>query len=658
MQSLRILLSSVVIAAAVFALGVRFVDRVPLPLMIPHPQSADGVDAHAPSESDGSPAESQEGDAASDPFQAAAPMRLKGIDADGRLHRCGESDGCRAIVVVFLGTECPIANASIPRLNELCAAYRQQGVEFYGVISSPSLQRRVVRQYVSDFAITFPVLFDVTGELRHQLQATHSPHAFVLTPLGRVLYRGAIDDQFAAIGKKRTAPTHSFVKSALDRVLDGERLSHEPAADVAAEFQSHEPVGCLLEPWPEVEEITFNRQVGSLLFAHCTTCHRSGAVAPFSLEHFEEARRHAAQIRVMVSLGEMPPWRPNRGFGHFRGELVLTPRERDLIVSWIDAGCPEGTRDEAPTAPQFAEGWQLGKPDLVLEVPEPFAIPADGPDIYQYFVLPTELADDGLVSAIEYRPGNPRVVHHASFRFDDAQQARALDAAFPGPGYQRFGGWGFQTGGTLGGWALGVFPQRFPADFGRTLRAHSDFVLQTHYHPSGKPETDQASVGIYFAPRTATRQIGELIIANTQLRIPPGEPRFVHRTTYTLPVDTTLHSVLPHTHLLGRETKAIAKLPDGQHVPLIHISDWRFNWQGQYFFHQPLRMPSGTEIHFEVVFDNSDQNPLNPHLPARWVHWGEATSDEMAVCYFDVSTDTPEQLADLLRHNRAQLQTP
>ena len=258
-----------------------------------------------------------------------------------------------------------------------------------------------------------------------------------------------------------------------------------------------------------------------------------------------------------------------------------------------------------------------------------------------------------MIEAIEYRPGNAQVVHHASFRFDDAGNAARLDAATPEPGYQRFGGWGFETGGTLGGWAVGIIPQRMRQGFGRPIKARSDFIIQTHYHPIGREVTDQASVGIYFADKApSTRRVEELFVANVNLKIPPGERRHLHSVDYTLPVATTLHAILPHMHFLGRETTASAWLPNGSAKPLIHIDDWDFNWQGHYYYAEPIRLPAGTRIQFDVVFDNSASNPMNPHFPSRTVYWGEASTAEMAVCFFDVSADTDQQLDKLIRHNR------
>lgn len=570
---------------------------------------------------------------------------LKGVDLAGRLHRPGQSIGCQAVVLVFLGVQCPVSNNALPGLNRLHREGQQHGVELFGVLSAPSVTRAEALRHAAEYEIEFPVLLDSAGELCERFGATHTPHAFVTTPQGQLLYAGAIDDQFPSVGKKRLTAGRMYLREALDDRLSG-RAIRTP--------QTH-PVGCLLESRRHSGKdtlITFAREVAPVIYSNCTTCHRQGAVAPFPLESCEDVVRHAAQIKVMVSLRLMPPWKPERGFGHFRDELVLTEREVELLTSWIDAGLPRGDIEHEPAAPTFEDGWQLGIPDLIVEVPEAFSVPADGPDIYQYFVVPSGLVEDRLVSAIEYRPGQPQVVHHASFRFDDAGLAKKLDEAFPGPGYARTGNWGFDSGGTLGGWAVGIMPQRLPPGYGRPITAGSDLVLQTHYHPAGRPVEDRGRLGLYFAERGAARRIEELFVANMSLSIPPGERAFVHRAEYVLPADATLHAILPHAHLLARQMEAVAFLPDGRVEPLIRILDWDFGWQSQYSFAQPLRLPAGTRIEFVVTFDNSVFNPLNPFNPARRIQWGEESTAEMAVCFLDVSADSDAQLDTLLAHNR------
>jgi hypothetical protein len=617
---------------------------------------------------------------------------LKGIDAFGQLQRIGESEHCSGVVFVFINTDCPIANASIPKLNQLHDEYGDR-IEFYGVYPS-STSRRAAREHVREYSIELPVLVDATEELQQRFGATHSPHAFLLNTQFQTIYQGAIDDHFPSLGKRRSEPKTHYLRNAIVSFVGGKSI----------QLSQTDPIGCRISPSiastiasqqdpirrsrdlvsennPATDKspldqtsahFTFARHVAPIIFGNCATCHQPKAVAPFSLLTYEDVVLHSAQIRVAIEYRLMPPWKPRHGYGEFRDTQLLSQKEIDTVISWIDSGMEFGVpsvsnlgaRNETTQLPEpliSKDGWQLGSPDLVLEVDRPFAIKPAGPDVYQYFVIPTNLLEDRLVAAVEYQPGNARVVHHASFRYDDAGNARRLDAQFPGPGYQRFGGWGFQTGGTLGGWAMGVSPRRMPKGFGRPMKAGSDFIIQTHYHPSGKHETDQAKVGIHFAPRSTRRRIGELFVANMNLHIPPNKKKHVHLARYQLPHDVTLHSVLPHAHMLAKEIRAwFVKSANSSHiddanvqeVPLIYINDWDFNWQGDYVFRKPIELRKGDTICVEVTFDNTTSNPLNPNQLPQWVHWGEDSAQEMAVCFFDVTAKDEAQLDLLIQHNR------
>jgi len=274
--------------------------------------------------------------------------------------------------------------------------------------------------------------------------------------------------------------------------------------------------------------------------------------------------------------------------------------------------------------------------------------------------LPTHLDKDRLISAVEFRPGAASVVHHAGFWFDStgiAQQRDALDAK---PGYTVFGGPGIPGWMGLGFWTPGTSPRHFPAGAGRLIQRGADLVLQVHYHPNGKAQRDQSSVGLYFAPQGARRRVAEIAVANMQLEIPPGRPRFVHRAGYTLPVDVQLIDVYPHMHMLGREMKAVAVLPDGHSQTLIWVKDWDFRWQPRYVYRRPMHLPHGTSIRLETIYDNSDRNPMNPFSPPRAVEWGEQSTEEMGMVFFQVLADNDGDLKlledDNLAHYMSTLQ--
>lgn len=608
----------------------------------------------------GSTAPALADDTAANEPAARSASRLSGTDLDGQFHRLNDDHRSRATVVVFLATECPISNEALAGLNRMAAAYAKQHVQFFGVLSDHTLRRTDAVRHRDEFRIQFPVLFDPAGDLARQLHATHTPQAVVLDADGHVVYSGAIDDRYTDLTRRRPEVRQPYLANALRSVIANRRIV----------VSRTEPVGCLIELPRERDTVTplsplgigvggegptsptFNRDIAPILNAHCVGCHRLGEVAPFSLQSYADAARRARQLAVVTTSRIMPPWKPNPHFGQFRGARRLTDAEISRLVAWADAGAPEGDPAELPPSPRFADGWQLGPPDLVLRLTEPVDIPADGPDIYQYFVLPTNLPQNRLMSAIEFRATNPRVVHHATVFVDTTGAARQLDAEDEVQGYRRSLGAGFTPASSLGGWGPGVTPQPLPPGMGRLIPRESDIVLQLHLHPSGKPERDQSAIGIHFAPPDTKQVVNEILVANMDLTIPAGAAKFRHRASYVLPVDTTILDVTPHMHQLGREIVATATRPDGRVEPLILIDDWDFNWHDHYVYSRPLRLPRGTRIDVSAVFDNSDANPRNPHSPPHTVRWGEQTSDEMCVCFFQVTTEHPDDLAKLIVHNQ------
>jgi hypothetical protein len=390
---------------------------------------------------------------------------------------------------------------------------------------------------------------------------------------------------------------------------------------------------------PTLAQTTFNRDIAPIVFKNCTGCHRDGEVAPFSLLSYEDAKKHAGQIVKVTHRRYMPPWKAEMGYGDFVDPRRLTDVQIALIKKWVDEGAIEGSPADRKVAPKFETGWHLGKPDLIVEMPEAYTIPAEGKDIYRCFVVPINNTEDKYVSAVEYRAGNHAVVHHALLFLDNTGQARKRDAADPAPGYSSGGGPGFVPTGGLGGWAPGLTPRHYPDGVAAVIEKNSDLVIQTHFHPTGKVETEKSSVAIYFAKRPPTRILIGSGLTSVNIDIPAGEKNFKTNASVTLPVDTEWVSLTPHAHLLCREIKADYTLPSGQKKPLIWIKDWDFDWQDQYQFRTPLHLPKGTRIEMQFTYDNSANNERNPSNPPKRVHLGEQTTDEMALLFMNAAVN-------------------
>jgi mono/diheme cytochrome c family protein len=393
---------------------------------------------------------------------------------------------------------------------------------------------------------------------------------------------------------------------------------------------------------------TYSKHVAPILWKNCAGCHRPGEVGPFSLLTYEDAAKRADFLVEVTGDRRMPPWKAEPNFGNFHDSRTLSEADLATLKQWAAAGAPEGDKADLPAPPKFVDGWQNGEPDLVLEMPEEFEVPADGPDIYQCFVLPIPTTEHRTVAVAEFRPGNRSVVHHAIMFLDGNGAARAKDAASPDEqGYRSFGGPGILPTGGLGSWAPGSNPRKLPKGMGKFLRHGSDMVLQIHYHPNGKPQRDRSKVGIYFTKEPATTLVGGLALMNTKIAIPPGEKNYkVTAKSEPMAADVYLLGLGPHMHLLGRQMKITADTPKGETIPLIWIKDWDFNWQLGYGYSAPVKLPQGSVIHIEATYDNSEDNPHNPSSPPKLVTWGEETTDEMCICSFLLFTDTR---ADLLK---------
>ena len=384
----------------------------------------------------------------------------------------------------------------------------------------------------------------------------------------------------------------------------------------------------------------YNADVAPILYKNCATCHRPGQVAPFSLLTYQDAAKRARQISAVTASRFMPPWKAEPGHGDFMNERRLTDQQIATLRDWANAGAPEGDPAAKPTPPSFPEGWQAGVPDKIFTVPAKYSLAADGPDQYRCFVIPMHLDRDVYVKSFEFRPDNRRVVHHAIVFTDPSGAAqRLVDAS---GSYSCFGGPGFGPTGILGGWAPGGSPNVLPAGMNLTLKKGTDLVLQIHFHPSGKAEMDQSSLGITFGSAPTVGH-GLILVNSRAIDIAPGDSHYVVKAGITVPQDVELLGITPHAHYLCKDMKVDAHLPDGTTVPLIWIKDWDFNWQGNYRYKTPIKLPKGTRVELEYTYDNSAANIRNPKNPPVGVHWGEQTTDEMALAFLNVSLPLAEE---------------
>jgi len=409
--------------------------------------------------------------------------------------------------------------------------------------------------------------------------------------------------------------------------------------------------------------VTFTEDVAPIVFNKCTTCHRPGEAAPFSLMTYDDVKRRGTLIAKAVTSRAMPPWKAVASDFAYKGDRRLSESEIDTINRWVEAKMPEGDPARLPGMPPFTPGWQLGPPDLVVTMSEPFEVPAYGPDVYRNFVVPLNLKEDKWVRAVDFRPSARTVVHHSLFFLDGTGTARQADARDSKPGFPgEMGGFSGARGqlvrmlsggnlagrtsaatamtdesravGTLGGWALGANAKALPDGLAFFVPKEADLVLSTHFHPSGKVEKETSTVGLYFASAPPTQAFAGLALPALfgvfeGIDIPPGEKEYTIRDSFVLPVDVKAFNVGAHAHYLAKRMKLTATLPDGSTKTLLQIDDWDFAWQDQYPFENFVPLPKGTRLDGWITYDNSAENPRNPSNPPKRVTWGEQSTDEM-----------------------------
>jgi hypothetical protein len=394
----------------------------------------------------------------------------------------------------------------------------------------------------------------------------------------------------------------------------------------------------------EAEPVTFNKQIAPILFARCAGCHRPGEVAPFTLHSYADAFKRSDLIAEVTAGRQMPPWKAEPGAGHFSGERRLTDDEIALIQRWAETGAVEGDPADLPALPKFTNGWQLGEPDLVLTMAEPYTLAASGDDEYRCFVLPIEIPAGKYIKSIEYRPGNRKIVHHAVITSLPREEVKKKLAEGDGKSFlSGLAPPGQLLSGSLSIWTPGMAPQFLPDSLVAAWPEKTDLVLQLHLHPSGKPEVERSVIGLYLTDKKPSARLRMEALSYYKIDIPPGATEHEVRDSRTLEQAIDIFGVFPHLHLIGRSVWSEATLPDGSKVPLIAINDWDFNWQYYYQYDTPVHLPAGTRIDVRWTYDNSAANLANPSKPPKRVTYGEQTTDEMAFLIFDVIDPDPKR---------------
>ncbi len=569
--------------------------------------------------------------------------KLEVADFRGRVWTMDDFADADIMVVVFLGTECPLAKLYAGRVDQLAKLYEEKGVRVIAVMSNRQDSIAEIAAFARQQELTIPVLKDVGNVLADALGAERTPEAFVLDRQRQVRYWGRIDDQYG-IGYQKDAPEKFDLVNAVDDLLAGK----EPRQPITRS------VGCILGRQKKTDThstVTFSNQVIRIINRRCVECHREGEIAPFALDTYEEAAGWADMMAEVVREKRMPPWHANPAHGSFINDRSLTDEEKQTFYDWADAGAPEGDVADLPSPPTFVSGWQLPRePDLIVQVsPEPFEVPAEGEVKYKYFFADPKFEEERWIEAAELLPGNRAVVHHI--------------LCFVRPkGTQ--GNLGAERG-FLVGYVPGARVHPNPAGMAKRIPANSEFVFQVHYTPIGTAQFDQSKLALVFADtKTITHEVVTSSAVQPRFRIPPHDGNYrVDAVTPEKLTGAQLLSFSPHMHLRGKAFRYELVGTGGERSVLLDIPQYDFNWQTTYELPTPMTVEDGSRIACTAYFDNSEKNLNNPD-PDSEVRWGDQTWEEMMIGYFhyavplakdEDSADAPGNRARNLVRNAARL---
>jgi peroxiredoxin len=540
----------------------------------------------------------------------------------------------KAVIVLFVGTECPINNAFLPTLVGLHKEYADKGVQLLGINANVQDAAERVAEHAKKTGLPFPVLKDDKNVVADRFGARRTPEAFVLDAEGKVRYQGRIDDQFG-LGYNRPKPTRRDLATALDELLAGKPVS-QPTVEVA---------GCLIGRVRAIKDdgaITYAKHVSRIVQNRCQECHRPGQIGPMPFQSYRDLVAWADTIKEVVSEDRMPPWYADPKHSKaFKNDRSLSKEEKDTLLAWIDQGCPKGDDKDLPPKKEFYPGWTIGKPDAVyhMEIDEYTGKPIDGFEVpadagekgvpYKYFRAKPNFKEDKWVVRAEAKADAAAVVHHIIVFV-----VPPTELFMPGRG----------RGRVLVGTAPGDMPLILPDGVGKRIPAGYDLVFQMHYTPNGKAQKDRSSVGLVFADKEPERECFTLGVLTppAKLVIPAGADNHPVESSFEFPEDGQILGFMPHMHLRGKDFMYEKIAPDGTKETLLTVPRYNFNWQSSYRLKEWVPMPKGSKIHCVAHFDNSAKNPNNPD-PTREVRWGDQTWEEMMIGWAEIIFDRKPQ---------------
>ncbi|MBI2823621.1 MAG: redoxin domain-containing protein [Planctomycetia bacterium] len=574
------------------------------------------------------------------PGYAAPPAPAKHIenftarDYRGKETSLADYAKSKAVVVAFVGVECPLAKLYGPRLAELAAEYEPKGVAFLCIDSNRQDAISEIAHYAREHVISFPVLKDVGNAIADQFGAQRTPEVFLLDADRTVRYAGRIDDQYGlgnSSGYAQAKVRNRFLGDALDEVLTG-----KPVSLAKTDVQ-----GCLIGRVRDAKKdspVTYSNQVARILQNNCVECHRAGQIAPFALTNYDEVAGWADMIEEVVREQRMPPWHADPKFGKFSNDRSLSEQDKKALYAWVKNGAPEGNPADLPKPITYPETWQIAEPEQVVYMDDkPYAVPAEGTVEYQYFMVDPGWTEDKWVKASECLIGNRSVVHHVFVFAISPENPLAKLSGYLGSKVQPSIGDGSVR--LIAGAAPGTPPASGPAGAAQRVTAGTKLMFQMHYTPNGTAQEDRTCVGFTYArPEEVKHSVDVRMATNFSFVIPPRADNYPVESVYKFSKDALLLNLTPHMHLRGKSFKFDLKYPDGTVETLLSVPRYDFNWQVIYTYGTPKFVPAGTEMRCLAHFNNSESNLANPD-PNSPVSWGDQTWEEMMIGWFNSTED-------------------
>lgn len=536
-------------------------------------------------------------------------------DLNGTTQRLSDLQSARAIVIAMHRHDCPLSQKYSPALKAVIEDFKAESVEFLIVNTDSFASTEVLKQASKHYQFGIPYLPDFESRMAKALNAQTTTEVFVLDRARTLRYRGPIDDQHG-IGTSLPAPKQPLLRKALEAVLQ----------DREVEEKAFESPGCLLGlqiDSEDLSQVTFHTRVSRILQTNCQTCHRPQGVAPFSLISYQDAVGHGSMIQWMVNSGAMPPWFAHPSVGVWKNDRRLTARDKRALFHWLKNNHPEGDPKEAPLTRVWPEGWNIGKPDLILTTDKAYSIPASGVLPYEYTTILHGLTEDKWVKAIEIRPTHPAVVHHVIALVKEQGENAPEEVT-----------------GFFGVYVPGQTFVIYPDSLGRKLTKSSKIFLQIHYTPNGTAVEDRPEIGIVYHKNPPQRELDAHSCYTYNFAIPPHDPNYEVKATRSFEKRTRIFSFLPHMHLRGKAFRVELEFPDGTIERVLEVPKYDFNWQLLYELRQPIDVPAGTKMNCTAWYDNSEGNPYNPD-PDSEVKYGEQTSEEMMFGFFESTALEP-----------------